>query len=299
MRRIAVPALAGAMAALGLAGLLAVGSRLAPHSASLPRLVEISRAASDWDYAGDRVIPGDSERAVLFFGDSHMQHYWPRIQKIAGERHAPVRTVIFKTSSGCAPVPGIERVSRSSSRSCSRFADDGLRLATQPNVDVVVIAASWVGFVNREVIRVGDRSRKRVDVLAAQDAWVLEGFEAELRDLVRSGKRVVLVLSSPRGEAFHPKSFVRRDGITIEVSEGTQVARSKATERSAAIDERLKRIARAAGAVLIDPADWLCSATHCPTADELGRPLFTDGSHLRASVVRERFSAVDAYVYLK
>jgi hypothetical protein len=261
--------------------------------------VEISRAASDWDYAGDRVIPGDSERAVLFFGDSHMQHYWPRIQRITGERRAPVRTVMFRTSSGCAPVPGIERASRGSSRSCSRFAEDGLRLAKQPNVDTVVIAASWVGFVNREVFRVGDRSRKRVDVLAPEGAWVLEGFEDELRRLVQSGKRVVLVLSSPRGEAFHPKSFVRRAGMTITVSDGAPVARSKATERSAAVDQRLRHIARATGAALIDPADWLCTATHCPTADEIGRPLFTDGSHLRASVVRERFSALDAFVYLK
>jgi peptidoglycan/LPS O-acetylase OafA/YrhL len=296
LKRIAVPALAVSMTGVGLTGVLALQSRLLPHSASVPLLVEISRAASDWGYSRDRVIPGDTDKAVLFFGDSHMQHYWPRIEKLVTERAAPVRTVIFKTIGGCAPVPGIER----RFHNCSRFVEEGLRLALRPEVETVVIAASWLGFVNRPVYRVGDPSATLIDVLAPENDWVLEGFEAELRKLAQAGKRVVLVLSSPRGEAFQPKSLIRREGMTIEVrARVAPVPRSKATERTASIDARLKAIAHAAGAVVIDPADWLCTASHCPAADEFGRPLFTDGSHLRASVVRERFVAVDRYVYLK
>lgn len=295
-RRVALPALAASMAALGLAGVLALSARLPPQSASVPQLVEISRAASDWDYGGDRVIPGDTDRAVLFLGDSHMQHYWPRIHKLVSERVAPVRTVIFKTHSGCAPVPGIDRPFRN----CSGFVEEGLRLALKPEVETVVISASWVGFVNREVYRAGDPSATAIDVLAAEHAWVLEGFERALRGLTQSGKRVVLVLSSPRGEAFDPKALVNRDGMTLRVSADiVPVPRGKATERSSAIDSRLKAIARAAGATLIDPADWLCSPSHCSPVDERGRPIFIDGSHLRASVARERFRAVDPYVYLQ
>jgi hypothetical protein len=48
---------------------------------------------------------------------------------------------------------------------------------------------------------------------------------------------------------------------------------------------------------VIDPTEWLCSAAFCPAADERGRPLYKDNSHLRASVARERFDAVDKYVY--
>jgi peptidoglycan/LPS O-acetylase OafA/YrhL len=296
LKRIATPALAASLAALGLAGLLAVQGRLEPQSASVPLLAEISRAASDWDYGGDRMIPGDTDKAVLFFGDSHMQHYGPRIHKIVAERAAPVRSVIFKTSNGCAPVPGIERPFRN----CSRFVEEGLRVALQPQVDTVIIAASWLGFTHRPVYRVGDVSGALLDVLAPENAWVLEGFEAALHKLVHNGKRVVLVLSSPRGAAFNPKSFMRREGMTMEVSEQVAaVPRGEATERTTAVDARLKAIATAVGAAIIDPADWLCTPSHCPTADEFGRPLFIDTSHLRASVARERFLAVDRYVYLK
>jgi hypothetical protein len=50
---------------------------------------------------------------------------------------------------------------------------------------------------------------------------------------------------------------------------------------------------------VIDPTDWLCGAVDCPAADELGRPFYKDATHLRASVARQRFDAVDRFVYLQ
>jgi peptidoglycan/LPS O-acetylase OafA/YrhL len=297
VRRISVPALAASMAALGVAGVLAVQSRLLPHSASLPLVREISQAHSDWDYGGDRIIPGHTGKAVLFFGDSHMQHYWPRIEKLVSERAAPLRTIIFKTTGGCAPVPGIER----RGQRCGEFVKEGLRLARQPEVETVVIAASWVGFLNRgDYYRAGDPARVPLKLLTPQTDWVLRGFEAALAGLAASGKRVVIVLSSPRGSAFDPNSLVRRDGITVEVRGSLgAVPRSELAALTLPIDEELRRIAAAIGAAVIDPTDWLCTPTLCPSVDERGRPLYKDASHLRASVARERFLAVDRFVYLQ
>jgi len=48
---------------------------------------------------------------------------------------------------------------------------------------------------------------------------------------------------------------------------------------------------------VVDPTEWLCTPALCPSADAYGRPLYKDESHLRASVARERFQAVDRYVY--
>lgn len=297
VRRIAVPALAATMVGVGFGGVAAYRSALEPHSASLPLVGEISRASSDWQYRGDRVIAGDTPKAVLFFGDSHMQHYWPRIEKVLAERAAPVRTVMVKTTGGCAPVPGIER----KRGHCSRFVEQGLELALRPEVDTVVIAASWVGFVGRrDYYKVGDASRTPLNVLAPGSEWVLEGFEAALRRLVAGGKRVAIVLSSPRGEAFDPKSQIERDGMVIRVqARHAAVPRAEISALSAPIDERLRRIAAAVGATLIDPIEWLCTPKHCPTADDAGRPLYKDATHLRASYARERFGAIDQFLYLK
>jgi peptidoglycan/LPS O-acetylase OafA/YrhL len=297
LRRASFPALAASMAALGAGGLLALQSHIDPRSASVPLVREISTASADWTYHGDRVMPGDTDKTVLFFGDSHMQHYWPRIEKVVRERAAPLRTVIFKTTGGCAPVPGIER----RGQQCSRFVDEGLQLARRPEVETVVIAASWVGFVNRpDYYRVGDPAQTPLRMLSPESAWVLKGFEAELKKLTAAGKQVVLVLSSPRGDAFDPKSVIERDGMTVQVREPLgRVARSELVQVTSPVDSRLIAIAAAAGASVIDPTEWLCSAAFCPAADERGRPLYKDGSHLRASVVRERFSAVDKFVFFE
>jgi peptidoglycan/LPS O-acetylase OafA/YrhL len=296
-RRIFVPALVAFMATIGAGGVLALRSMLAPHSASLPLAREISEAHTDWDYASDRIILGDTGKAVLFFGDSHMQHYWPRVHKIMQERTVPVHTVIFKTAGGCAPVPGIER----KGRGCSRFVEEGVDLARSRQVETVVIAASWVGFVNRgDYYKVGDGAQRPLRLLASDAEWVMQRFEAALRELTAAGKKVVIVLSSPRGNAFDPMGIVERDGMMLHVrGPFPAVPRNEIAALASPIDERLKRIASAVGATIVDPADSLCTASLCPAADENGRPLYKDASHLRASVARERFRALDPYLYLR
>jgi hypothetical protein len=227
-----------------------------------------------------------------------MQHYLPRIQKIASERIAPVRTVIFKTEGGCAPVPGIER----KGQKCSRFVDEGLRLALDPAVDTVVIAASWVGFVSRpDYYKAGGEHGAPLKMLTPQTEWVLQGFEAALAKLVAKGKRVVIVLSSPRGSSFDPKSVIERAGMTVRVHGNgfPPMARSELLSITTPVDERLRRIAARAGAIVIDPSDWLCGPSSCPSADDAGKPLYKDDSHIRASVARARIDALDRYVYLE
>jgi peptidoglycan/LPS O-acetylase OafA/YrhL len=297
LQRRAVPALAGSMAALGLAGILALQGSLAPQSASLPQVREISSASSDWDHGGKRTIPGDSGRSVLFFGDSHMQQLWPRVKKVATERAAPVHTILLRSAGGCAPVPGIER----KGYRCASFVEQSLRLAREPHVETVVIAASWLGFVRREdYYRVGDPERVALDLAAPESEWVLQGFQAALAQLTAAGKRVVLVLSAPRGAALDPKSIIDRDGLTVRLRTALPaVPRSELAALTGPIDARLRRIAAAVGASVIDPAEWLCTASLCPAFDESGRPLYRDASHLRASTARERFTAVDPYVYAR
>jgi len=297
VRRLSVPALGAAMAAVGAFGIAVLQGRVPPQSASISLVNEIARASADWDYEGDRVILGDSTRTALFLGDSHMQQYWARVEKLLAEHAAPVRTIVFKTAAGCAPIPGIER----RSLQCSRFVDEGLALAMQPEVETGVIAGSWVGFLSRgDYYRIGDPEARPLRLLTPETDWVMEGFQEALARLVRAGKRVTIVLSSPRGEMLDPKSVIERDGMAVRVRGAFRpLPRAEVAALSRGIDARLTAIAEAAGASVIDPADWLCTPSQCPAADEAGRPLYRDATHLRASAARERFSAVDAFVYIR
>jgi hypothetical protein len=165
-------------------------------------------------------------------------------------------------------------------------------------VETVVLAASWVGFLNRgDYYGIADPERKPLKLLTPQTEWVMQGLEDALGRLAKAGKRVVIVLSSPRGEALDPKSVITREGMTVQLRGPLgAVPRRQFLQLAAPIDERLRRIAAAVGATVIDPADLLCSPSLCPGADEHGRPLYKDATHLRASVARERFHVIDRYI---
>ena len=163
-----------------------------------------------------------------------------------------------------------------------------------------MIAASWPGLADRkDLFEAGDPSRPIANILAPQEEWILQRFEHELAELRKRGKKVVLVLSSPRSRQFDPNTMLHRKGLLgWEVKLSPPVPRARFEQLRAPIDDRLREIAARVGASTIDPANWLCSRDLCPSLDEQGRPLFKDLSHIRASVVRERFSALDQFVYL-
>ena len=284
---------AASVGALAIYGLLVVANVSQARSNSIPYLAEISAAYSDWHIRELGTIPGDARGTVLFFGDSHMQQFWPRLEGLTQDKHAPRHTVIFRTRGGCAPVPGIERLGYG----CARFVDETFALARKPEIQTVVISASWVGFTDRtDYYKAGDEGGEPLKMLTPGTEWVLHGFETAVAGLVKAGKHVVIVLSSPYGKQFDPREMAQRDGWGFRVRLPGPVSRQAVDSDSAFIDDRLKEIAQRTGASVLDPRDTICSTVTCPTLDSRGKPLLKDDSHLRSSFVRSHFDAFDRFV---
>jgi len=282
-----------AVAGLAVFGLLAVGNVVQSRSSSIPYLAEISAAYSDWHIRDQGTIPGNARGAVLFFGDSHMQQFWPRLETLASDKSVPRHTVLFRTRGGCAPIPGIERTGYG----CPRFVDDTFALAHRPEVQTVVISASWVGFAYRtDYYKAGNEDGEPLKMLTPQTQWVMDGFESAVASLEAAGKQVVIVLSSPFGQQFDPREMAQRDGWSFRVHLPGPVSRQEVDSESAFIDDRLKEIAQRTHASVLDPRDSICSPTACPTLDARGKPLLKDNSHLRSSFVQSHFDAFDRFV---
>jgi peptidoglycan/LPS O-acetylase OafA/YrhL len=293
-----VPALSVSMAALAVYGLLAFNSISQARSAAVPRLAAISEAFDDRHYGSDTIIARrDSERTVLFFGDSHMRHYLPRIEAVMKHPRGRIRSAIVRVRNGCAPMPRIERPGRG----CAAFVADAFRIARRRTVDTIVISASWVGFASRtDYYKAGEeRSGKPLKLLTPQTQWVLDGFESKLRRLTQAGKKVVIVLDSPRAAVFDPRAMVKKHGIDFEVAVVPSVPRATVVATNAVMDWRLRAIAQRVHAILVNPCDALCTPTVCPSMDPDGNPLYTDEAHLRASTTRERFDLLDRFLYLR
>jgi hypothetical protein len=201
--------------------------------------------------------------------------------------------VIFRTRGGCAPVPGIDRPGYG----CARFVDETFALAGMPDIQTVIISASWVGFTDRtDYYKANDEDGVPLKMLTPGTEWVLDGFEAAVARLVQAGKQVVIVLSSPYGKQFDPREMAQRDGLSFRVRLPGPVPREAVDSDSAFIDDRLKEIAQRTHATVLDPRDTICSTTTCPTLDSQGMPLLKDDSHLRSSFVRSHFDAFDRFI---
>jgi peptidoglycan/LPS O-acetylase OafA/YrhL len=286
--------LAGAaVGVLGALGLLAVGSILQSRSSSIPYLTEISAAYDDWHVHDLGTIAGNTRGTVLFLGDSHMQQFWPRLEFLTSDTDVRHHTVLFRTRGGCAPIPGIERLGYG----CAQFVERSYALAHQPEIQTVVISASWVGFTDRkDYYKAGEEDGEPLTMLTPQTQWVMDGFESAVAGLVAAGKHVVIVLSSPYGKQFDPREMAQRDGWTFRVHLPAPVSRQEIDSDSAYIDDRLIEIARRTGASVLDPLDSICDSHVCPTLDARGKPLLKDDSHLRSSYVRSNFTAFDHLV---
>lgn len=264
-------------------------------SSRFPHMTEVAVAANDIGYHGDRTIAGRRPSKVLMFGDSHMQQYMPRVERLLSEPTFDTHTVVFHTMGGCAPVPGIER----EGRRCSEFVRQGLALARDPLVQTVVIAGSWPGMMLRGDYHDARTSGPRVDLADASSDWIYRQWTEELAALRRAGKRVVIVLSSPRADEFAPKRMVDRGWLHFDYRPA-DVARVTLEQQSSFIGPRLRRIASDSGAEIVDPLDHFCAAGRCPSVyGETRRPISTDGSHLREAYVKDHVHYLDPYLLVR
>jgi peptidoglycan/LPS O-acetylase OafA/YrhL len=252
----------------------------------------IAKAASaTWGFPGPNLKPiktslgfhfeeGHGRHKVLFIGDSHMEQYYPRIERLLLENPNHTKSVLFVTVRACPPVHEIPGVT---SPKCADLVENALAVSQDSGVDTVVIAAAW----NRYAFF----QNKEAEI-------ALRDLTATIARLKKNGKQVYLILPTPRGEAFDPAVLVKRSfetGFWVQ----QRVARSDVDVDLEPLSFRLASIASSQGAVPIKPVDYLCQKSYCPTLADDGMPVYTDNSHLRPAYVREHATFLDPIVSIQ
>ena len=116
--RLGIISLTGAMAIVGLAGLIGANQWLKPRLYGRG-LDAFSEAAMDWQYRSpgfirrrkaDRIdvwTAGPGPRRILIWGDSNAEQYGPRVQRLLddGSLAASQTQVLFATRGSCPPIP--------------------------------------------------------------------------------------------------------------------------------------------------------------------------------------------------
>jgi hypothetical protein len=311
-----VPALALACAAalLLFGGLFTAGGALGPRHVGKD-LELVVQAAEDWrplreqfervaSETGSYYVKRGAEQSVLLLGDSHIEQYGPRIDKLLTDNPLGYKTALISTEGGCVPIPG---VLEDRHPECAQWLENALAIANSDEVDSVVIGACWnCYFIDESTPRIESGDSARGDSF---DYYYLDGddrtffrsnrgaelalgsLERLLEDLGER-KQVFLLLDNPDGEQYHPKTFFEGTRLTsLRFRDSERVHR--VSDRQRAVHSQLLAMAHRLGVEILDPLPYLCSEDTCPTTTDDGMPIYMDDNHLRGSYAATHATFID------
>lgn len=318
VKRRAVPALLWALAAMAILGAGLARGWVAGRLSN-PAVLAWEAAAGDWKFTA---LPKQNDlwplaarsrrgKSAVFIGDSHIQQYWPRARRMVETHPRSSRSAVFATYIGCPPLPDIEGRHRGSR--CSSAFSSAMALALHDDVDTVVFGAFWEDYfmgefsgrqplpVKLPVYSRGDALRRRLTLDSPGTKRAFEDFGRTILRLRASGRRVFILLSNPTSPRFDPRYlFPSMARLSLHLPERISVGASlrSVDDRQyetyvAPLMGRLRDVAAASGAIIIDPGEALCPESTCPAANARGMPIHLDSNHLTASFVREHAAFID------
>jgi len=257
---------------------------------TLPRMEDwLSPRNEDWSVIPGRYVEvGKSATKTLFIGDSFMEQYYPRIERVEANFPRSANTAVFAVRSACSfPYEFSWEFGRGA---CKLHIQKALEYANRDDVNTVVLASAWPSYFM--TIRHG------AAVLNPKALPALERFRQVVATLRRRNKRVFIVLVGPIDDALDPRSKIQRTVFPpgFRVIDLPPLAKAGLEKRSNEIESMLRRIADEEGAIIIDPMEDLCRADTCPAFTPSGEAMYHDGGHLRPSYVRTHARFMDETV---
>ena len=242
-----------------------------------------------------------AEEKVLFYGDSHMEQFAPRIIKLIDEDPLNTKSAVFMTCTGCPPIPNVYEDKHPVCSPDNRAKT--IQYALSPEIESVVIAFSSRYLLADEMVPVGSGhydyhyyyllDDEKIYLDEGGIAHALRALEEMLTSIARL-KTVYLIIDNPFGHAFDPKNHFSGTRFTGFVDNGQRF--QKLDQDQADLRDLMLEIAARSGAQVIDLVDFLCEDGQCRTTVDDMRPIYMDDSHLRPFFIREYVDILDVTV---
>ncbi|MEV6595227.1 acyltransferase family protein [Actinoplanes sp. NPDC051346] len=186
-----------------------------------------------------------SDTTVVLFGDSHAGHWFPALEAAALRERWKVVVVSKSACTAAESLIYLPQLKREFTE-CVRWREDAWRYIRSLRPAKVLMASTYP-------------SSELLGVPGTQDeAWV-SGWERSVRAVSTPGTEVYFMNDTPWQTGSVP------DCLSEHLDDVGACARSR--ETAIAKPERRKLIiaaVRRAGATVIDPTPWFCTATTCP-----------------------------------
>lgn len=262
---------------------------------------KVLEAAGEWEYPGKLAFENISDvqyfvrysqknAITLFVGDSNVEQYWPRIERLIEDDPVHTNGAIFKTGGGCTAIPNLPF--GADHKHCLPLTDDAMKIIEKkPEIDTVVIGGQWSGL--------GWNTTDKYDVGTKNYTKALGDLGVYIKKIKMSGKRVFLILNIPIGPKLDPKYIVHRDlkdfPKVFSLRDGGE-AMAELERKMGRLQADLEQVGISAGASIIKPMNFLCSV-NCRGTDQNNSPIYKDGAHLRPTYVRDHAEFIDKTVH--
>lgn len=244
----------------------------------------------------DALVIGKPEAdETVLIGDSTMQQYIPRVRELADQHMIDLNhnRVVLAFAPSCPPIPDI---AIDTVPECAKAMATILPLFCGSAVKTVAFAALWTDHIKYSpfYLRSDGPDDLFMNSEKAQE-HALRNFVALISGLVKSGKRVFVLLETPTYIAYDPArmlptGWARLLGKPIIPPDPT---RADIEAHNGAISKRLQDISEEVGAHVIKPMDYLCDKKTCPIFTKDGHLMYYNYDHLRASFVKKHAIWID------
>ena len=212
-----------------------------------------------------------SSTAVVLFGDSHAEQWFPALQPLADERHWRLVTLL-KSSCPAARVETYSTVLKREDHACWNWREAALRRIVQLQAKLVIFAESD-GYVSNP-LKPSDRTLR-------PQKWE-DGIRATLSFLDSHGVKTLVIADVPRAEFNVPICLSRARSLRW-ASQPCILRRDEALNNEARAAEAVA--VRHTSAKLLDFADSFCTASVCQPIIG-GQIVYRDSNHLTSSFAK-------------
>jgi peptidoglycan/LPS O-acetylase OafA/YrhL len=294
---------AGMAAVLSLAVLIAaqvIPARLNSFEAPTRDAWQFLRVKSgnfNRDAAGVYELHPERRDVALFIGDSHLAQYAERLDRsIGGDPTRP--GAVMALGGGCIPIEDVwtRDLTR---KKCWALRERAFQMAREERFKTIVIGGAWKWYFLDDAgyFFGSDPDRLRVNSAAGEAAGLAQ-LGQTISQLVRAGKRVILVLDNPSSNDFDPLDADNRMFAKARFSlSGGNFAGNRVTIIDAAqfeLRDRMANLARQAGASVIDPLAAVCRRDQCWVTAGSGQPVYGDENHFNPDWAITHADFIDA-----
>lgn len=225
---------------------------------------------------------GNGKKITLYIGDSNMHQHWQGVETLILAGDGTRKAIL----GGCRiPVLHTNKTDRDE-LDCNPDNEKAFKLAeNNPDIDTVVLGAQWRGIIGFDYIE-GNQ------IYSINTPEGMQKAMAQLADsiqrLTAKGKKVYVLLNIPGGDEFEPHNLIKRSlsGFQDAIHLVGGITLEEHRKRTQHISPFLIEVAQRNGAIILDPAEFLCSNNWCNAVSDDGDPIYRDRDHLRGSYSR-------------